>query len=67
MQNWAESHSGATASVAHHKFKGGRKKKKKEDGCFEKRGVKGGRVQYNKACNSRTNHWTRIPKFTCDN
>lgn len=30
MQNWAESHSGATASVAHHKFKGGRKKKKKK-------------------------------------
>jgi len=29
----------------------------KDDGCFEK-GVKGGRMQYNKACNSRTNHWT---------
>lgn len=24
-------------------------------------------MQYNKACNSRTNHWTRILKITCDN
>lgn len=29
MQNWAESHSGATASVAHHKFKGGKKRKRR--------------------------------------
>lgn len=52
MQDGAENHFGATACVAQDRWGRG-----KDDGCFEK-GVKGGRMQYNKACNSRTNHWT---------